>query len=296
MGLWRFYYQSAAKTPLMENKPVTTNVEKVGENFFTKNDGYWNSRILIGTPMTGLVRSEWMVARYGQTIPTNWSHAEIMQWLSSYVPLRYQLVDAENIIAKTLVEGKWEWLLFIESDNVLPPDTFIKLNQYMIKGDVPVVGGLYFTKSVPPEPMIYREMGMGYYANWKMGEKVWCSGLPFGCTLIHASLIRELWKDSPEYMVGNTLTRRVFKHPENNIQDPSGYAVVAGTTDLNFCKELKEKNIFTRAGWAKYQKMKHPFLVDTSIFVQHIDNDGVKWPLSLPKEFLEGKRPLKDFL
>ncbi len=280
----------------MENKPVTTNVEKVGENFFTKNDGYWNSRILIGTPMTGLVRSEWMVARYGQTIPTNWSHAEIMQWLSSYVPLRYQLVDAENIIAKTLVEGKWEWLLFIESDNVLPPDTFIKLNQYMIKGDVPVVGGLYFTKSVPPEPMIYREMGMGYYANWKMGEKVWCSGLPFGCTLIHASLIRELWKDSPEYMVGNTLTRRVFKHPENNIQDPSGYAVVAGTTDLNFCKELKEKNIFTRAGWAKYQKMKHPFLVDTSIFVQHIDNDGVKWPLSLPKEFLEGKRPLKDFL
>jgi hypothetical protein len=280
----------------MKSKPVTVDIKKVGGNFFTKNEGYWNSRLLIGTPMTGLVRSEWMVARYGQTIPTNWSHAEIMQWLNSYIPLGYQLVDAENIIAKTLVEGKWEWLLFIESDNVLPPDTFLKFNQYMIKGDIPVVSGLYFTKSEPPEPMIYREMGEGYYADWKMGEKVWCNGLPFGCTLIHASLIRELWKDAPEYMVGNTLTRRVFKHPENKIDDPTGFAVIAGTTDLNFCKELKERNIFERAGWKEYQKKKHPFLVDTTIFVQHIDGDGVKWPLSLPKEFLEGKRPLKDFL
>ena len=274
-------------------------IEKHGNSFFTRNPGYWNSRLLIGSPMTGLVRSEWVMGRYGQTIPTNWSNAEVVQWMSSYMPLQYQLADAENLIAKTLVEGNWEWLLFIESDNVLPAGTFVKLNEYMIKGDVPVVGGLYFTKSVPPEPMIYRELGKGYYADWKMGEKVWCTGLPFGCTLIHASLIRELWKVSPEYVVNGVTTRRIFKHPDVTVQDPDGFAVVAGTTDLNFFKEIKEKEIFLKADkgrWKAYAKKANPFLVDTRIFVKHIDMDGVQWPLSLPADFLNGKKKLKDFL
>lgn len=258
----------------------------------------WLNRVLIGTPMTGLVRSEWVVGRYHQTIPTNWSHVEIMQWMSSMIPLRYQVADAENIIAKAVVEGKFEWLLFIESDNVLPPETFVKLNQYMIKGDVPIVGGLYFTKSVPPEPMIYREMGKGYFADWKLGDKVWCAGLPFGCTLIHSSIIKELWKDAPEYMVGNVLTRRVFKQPQDIIMEPNGsdFVLTSGTSDLNFCKELIEKKIFERAGWPEYQKKQFPFLVDTSIFVKHIDNDGVQWPTSLAQAFLEGKKTLKECL
>lgn len=263
-----------------------------------ENPGKWVNRILIGTPMTGLVRSEWMVARYGQTIPTNWSHIEVMQWMSSFIPLKYQVADAENIIAKAVVEKNFEWLLFIEADNVLPPNTFVKLNQYMIKGDVPIVGGLYFTKSNPPEPMVYREPGKGYFADWKLGDKVWCRGLPFGCTLIHGSIIRELWKDAPEYMVGNTLTRRVFKHPEDVFIDPNSrdYFIAQGTTDLNFCNELIRNNILERAGWPEFQKKEFPFLVDTSIFVKHIDNDGVQWPVALPKEFMKGEKTLKECL
>ncbi|MGH7239860.1 MAG: hypothetical protein ACREHG_07315, partial [Candidatus Saccharimonadales bacterium] len=133
--------------------------EKKGASFFDKNPGYWNSRLLIGTPMTGLIRSEWHMSRMGQIIPTNWSQAEIIQWMSSYMPLAYQLADAENLIADNMLKGTWEWLLFIESDNIMPPNTFIKLNHYMIKNEEPVVGALYFTKTVPPEPMIYRELG-----------------------------------------------------------------------------------------------------------------------------------------
>jgi hypothetical protein len=256
----------------------------------------WVDRLLIGTPMTGLVRSEWMVARYGQTIPTNWSHSEIMQWMSSYIPLAYQVADAENIIAKACVEGNYDWLLFIESDNVLPADAFVKLNQYMIKGTIPIVGGLYFTKSVPPEPMIYRAPGKGYY--WKLGDKVWCRGLPFGCTLINGKIIRELWKISPEYMVGNTLTRRVFKHPEEVYIDPNGqdFLISQGTTDLNFCNQLIHDGIFEKAGFPEYQKKEFPFLVDTSIFVKHIDNDGIQWPISLEEGFLLGEKTLAQCL
>ena len=263
-----------------------------------KNPGAWNNHILIGTPMTGLVRSEWVAARYGQTIPTNWSHIEVMQWMNSYIPLRYQVADAENVIAKAVVENNFEWLLFIESDNVLPANTFVKINNYMLRGDIPVVGALYFTKSIPPEPMIYRRPGHGYFADWKLGDKVWCSGLPFGCTLIHGSIIRALWKESEEYMVGNIKTRRVFKHPDDVFQDPESLDrfLVQGTTDLNFCAELVRNKIFEKAGWPQYQKKKYPFLVDTSIFVKHIDNEGIQWPTVLAADFMNGKKTLKQCL
>ena len=260
-----------------------------------RHNGVLSNRVLIATPATGLVRMEWVSARYGQIIPTNWSHVEFLQYMSSFIPLGFQVAEAENIIAKQMIEGDFEWLLSIESDNVLPPNAFVKMNSYMIKGDIPVVGGLYFTKGIPPEPMIYREPGKGYYADWKLGDKVWCRGLPFGCTLIHRSIIKALWDDAPEYMVGNTPTRRVFKHPQAK-DDEVGMFNISGTTDLQFCNECIEKNIFEKAGWPEFQKKEFPYLVDTSIFVKHIDNAGNQFPLGLPQEFLSGKVTLKSIL
>jgi hypothetical protein len=113
--------------------------------------------------------------------------------------------------------------------------------------------------------------------------------------LIHNSIIKALWAEAAEYMVGGTLTRRVFKHPEAK-DDEVGFFSISGTTDLQFCNECIEKKIFDKAGWSKYQKMEFPFLVDTSIFVKHIDNNGNQYPLNMPLEFLQGKVTLKSIL
>ncbi len=264
-------------------------------NTLHEGTGHLNDRILIGIPTRGTVRFEWR-AGLQQTMPTNWAHIE-----AAY--LGFPLADAENLIAKACVEGGYEWLLMIEDDNVLPPGAFIRLNQWMIKKTHPIVGGLYFTKSVPPEPMIYREWGKGYFADWKMGQAVACRGLPFGCTLIHASIIKALWDQAPEYMVGETKTRKVFFQPDDMKVDAEGnYYMASGTTDLNFCNQIVKDKIFEKATWKgkhiwkDFQKKKYPFLVDTKIFVQHIDLDGVKWPLALPQKFLEGKATFKSTL
>lgn len=263
-----------------------------------KNKGNWVNRILVGTPTTGNVRMEWVNARYSQTIPTNWSHVDVQQWMSPYIPLGYQVADAENLIAKACVEGDFEWLLFLEHDNVLPPGAMVKINEYMIKGDEPVVAGLYFTKSVPPEPLVYREKGKGYFADWKLGEKVRVRGLPFGFTLISGKLIKELWKDAPEYNVNGTITRRVFNAPNSVTYDDQeiGWFTNAGTSDLDFCNKIIVEGYLERAGFPKHQKMENPFIVDTTIFVKHIDNQGVMYPIQLPKEFLEGKITYREAL
>jgi hypothetical protein len=258
-----------------------------------ENHGYWKSRIVIGTPSTGLVRIEWVAARYGQVIPTNWSMSEMKPWINSTIPLRYLVADAQNIIVQHTLQQDAEWCLLLEQDNVLPADAFIKLNQYMIKKTVPVVSGLYFTKSVPPEPMTYREEGFGYYSDWKMGDKVWCSGVPTGCLLIHTSILKKMWEESPEYNAGGLIVRRVFETPAKIWFDEEAGLMrsEAGTSDLYWCKRIRKEGFFEKAGWPKYQKMKYPFLVDTNLFVFHIDENGRKFPLELPKEYLVAKKP-----
>lgn len=257
------------------------------------NHGTWMNRLVIGHPMTGLVRVEWMFGRFGQTIPCNWSHTDVVQFMSPYVPLCYQVADAENLIARTVIQADAEWLLFWEQDNIPPNDALIALNQYMLSKEAPVVGGLYFTKSVPPEPLVYRGIGNSYFDEWRLGDKVWVSGLPFGFTLIHGAIIKAMWEESPEYVVNGQTTRRVFEAPRHNWMDPEkgAYLSNAGTSDLAWCKRVIEGNFLAKAGWPKFQKRKHPFLIDTSLFVRHIDNNGVQWPLEVPERFKPNGKP-----
>jgi hypothetical protein len=255
-----------------------------------KNTEKYQYRVMLGTPTTGLVRAEWVHARYSQIIPTNWSALTVAQFMSSLFPIEYQIADAYNLILKSAIEGNVEWLLTIESDNILPLDGFIRMTEYMRKGDIPVVSALYFTKSVPPEPLLYRQSGMGYFDKWKLGDKVWVSGIPMGFTLYHMSLLKAMWRESPEYIVSGTTTRRVFETPGRNIYDPARGGMVSetGTQDLEWCKTVISGNFLEKAGWGQFVKKhpKYPFLVDTNLFVRHISTDGVQFPIEVPSEFI----------
>ena len=272
---------------------------KTAYPMIANNPNKWTNRLAISTPTIGTVRMEWVQARFGQVIPTNFSLIDIHQFMNSYAPIGYQLVDAENLTAKVVVDGDFDWFLSWEDDNIPPLDALIKVNEYIIKNDVPIVSGLYFTKSEPPEPILYKGIGRGYYADWKLGQKVWVDGIPFGFNLIHGSIIKALWKESPEYIVNGTVTRRVFDNPSESYLDPvsGGWMSTSGTTDLAWCKRIMTENIFIKAGWPQYQKKKYPFLVDTSIFVKHIDRQtGTQYPIGLPKDFLSGKITWREAL
>lgn len=248
----------------------------------------WQKRVLIFTPSRGAVRMEWVQARYGQIIPTNWSFVEMMQFINPYVPVGYQLADAQNLMAKVVVEQNIEWVIYIEDDNVIPQDAFLRLNQYMNEGTIPVVSGLYFLKSTYTEPLLYRGRGTSHFRDWKLGDRVWVDGIPFGLRLEHGSLIRAAWEESEEYVVNGVTTRRVFSEPRAMWFDPNGGGMVAkgGTTDLEWCTRLMDDGLLKKAGWPKFQKMQWPFLVDTRIFVKHIDPNGVMWPIAIPSRYV----------
>jgi len=203
------------------------------------------------------------------------------QYMNSFIPLRYQVDDAQNLIVKAMLEKDFEWLLFIEHDVLIPPDAFVRINDYIRSEDFPVVSGLYFTRSIPSEPLLYRGRGTSFYSKWKFGDKVWVDGVPTGFLLVHGGLLRKMWEESEDYLInGRTPTRRVFQTPRRMWVDPQTkqFNTVTGTSDLDWSTKVMEGGFLKKSGWSKYQKMRYPFLVDTNIFCKHINMDGTQFP------------------
>lgn len=248
------------------------------------NDPGYVNRLMVATPVTGLVRIEWVQARYGQVIPTNWSQVQMLQFMDSFMPLRYQVADAQNLIVKEFVEKDFEWLLLWEHDVCPAPDACIRLNQHIQEKSFPVLSGLYFTRSSPSEPLIYRGRGTGAYTQWKMGDMVWCDGVPTGFLLIHHALLKAMWKDSAEYVVNNQVTRRVFETPRNLWFDPESnqFNVTTGTSDLDWCTRVMKGDYLRKAGWGSFvdnlPNPEYPFPVDTNLFCKHIEVSGQQYP------------------
>jgi len=248
-------------------------------------------RLMVSVPLTGMLRAEWVLARYGQTIPCNWSQVEIIHWLDQYSPMGFLVADARNVAVHHCIKDGFEWLLFIDHDVILPHDAFIRFNDYMLKGDVPIVGGVYFTKSVPSEPLMYRGRGTSYFKDWKFGEKVWLDGMGLGCHLLHRSLLEVVWNESEEYRMGDLVIRKVFETPSATTYDAEKnvWLSMGGTEDLTFYSRLMNDKVYERAGWPKFQKMQYPLLCDTNLFCRHIDlMSGTMYPAAgEEKEYLK---------
>lgn len=244
------------------------------------NDPGYTNRLLVATPTTGLIRMEWALGRWGCTIPTNWSQVQLIQWLSTFAPIQYLIADAQNMIVKEAIEKNYEWVFLWEHDVVPQPDALIRLNEHIRSERNPIVSGLYYTKSVPAEPMIYRGRGNSYYTDWEFGDEVMCDAVPTGFLLIHSSILRAMWDESAEYVVNGQKTRRVFNTPRELFHDPitGQFNSTTGTSDLDWCTRVMEGKYFEKAGWKKHQKMRYPFLCDTGIFCKQIDEQGVMYP------------------
>jgi hypothetical protein len=165
---------------------------------------------------------------------------------------------------------------------LIPDNTLVILNQYMLDAKIPVISGLYYSRSRPSNPLIFRGRGNGHYNDFQIGDKVWCDGVPTGCLLIHHSVLRLMWDESPEYGVRQAdgrveITRRIFETPRVSNVSAGIHNNVSGTSDLNWCDRVMREEVFERAGWAVEDKA-NPFLVDTNIFCKHINPNGEQFP------------------
>jgi len=283
-----------------KRETITTPIDTI-----VRNIGIYNRRLMIGTATLGTVRIEWVSHRKGQIIPINWKGGEVVvPYLHPSVhAVGYQIADAQNVIAEHIVSDGYEWLLLWE-DDVLPPfDALLRIDEHIATSNHPIVAGLYYTKSDPSWPLVFKGSAesSGCFTDFKLGDQIWVDGVCTGFTLIHSSIIKWMWENSPRYtMPDGKVVSQVFETPRRGWIDPetSNYFTEMGTSDLTFCKRIIKENVFAKTGWKDYAKKKYPFLVDTRIFCHQIDPYGRMFPISAnkivgPKVF-KGPTPKAD--
>lgn len=172
------------------------------------------------------------VPRSGKAVPSEWAFAlkfmdfPINMFGVYHSPLGLPVDEARNSCVEFAREQKSKYLFFLDEDTVPPTETVRKF-VYLMENNpgIDVLGGVYFSKCMPPAPLVFRGNGAGSYWDWKIGEMFWCTGLGMGCTMIRMSVFDKIEK--PYF-----LTVKADGHIDNV------HKVEAWTEDLYFCEKV----------------------------------------------------------
>lgn len=200
-----------------------------------------------------------IIPAYGQ-VPTK----AVASWLSMYNPPNQKIVRLfavgmevgaayENCVASILAHpdlSQFKYLLFMEHDNIVPPDGFVQLLKRMEQHpEYSVIGGLYFTKGESGQPQIWGDPN-NHPLNFRPqkpdhnGGLVECNGTGQGFTLARLDMFKD-----PKF------ERPWFK---TSCDTKSG----CYTQDLWFAQQAR--------------KLGYRFAVDCSVRVGHYDLAGDK--------------------
>lgn len=156
-------------------------------------------------------------------------------------PFGYTVADAQNLIIEKALEGGYDYVFFVEDDNLIPRDALVKLLHHKAE----VVGGIYYRKYLPLETagMHYDKDGHPASIEYTIGDVIHDTlVLPMGCTLIKTSVFEKMEKP---YFKEATVKGRP-----------------ALTSDTYICQKLRDSGV--------------DIITDTSVQVLHIDKHSGK--------------------
>lgn len=234
-----------------------------------------------------------------QLVPKAWAFAlrfldpPINLYSSYFSPEGLAVDEARNQCVQYARDMNAKYLMFLDEDTVPAPNALQKFIFHMENNDfIQVLGGVYFSKSVPSAPLIFRGNGAGSYWDWKVGEMFWATGLGMGCTLIRMSVFDKL--ESPYF-----LTIKADAHIDAVAK------AEAWTEDLYFCEKVLKAHGWTSSqqaleGRAVTKKLAKPIWCDASVICDHWDIKNCKVyglpQLSKPavRRFAVGKKKVLD--
>lgn len=148
--------------------------------------------------------------------------------------------DALQDMAEEALRLGAEFALFLDDDTQPPPSVILDLMRVLETSDEDVMacGGIYTTKTVPPEPIVYMGPGEGAYWNWKMGDVFPCWAVGNGCLMVRTKIFEKMskpwFKDLFTY-------EQVAEHPDVFPEIVgNGPAIVSISPDIFFFTKLAQ--------------------------------------------------------
>jgi len=172
---------------LSHNKIPTKEIELKKRLGIPLNINFKPVKLLIGIPSRGMVSAHWVIPLLKQGNPIN-TTIEYRFIIGKEVGI------ARNELVEEALKMKADYLFFLDDDVIISPNTITRLiNIADEKKDI--VAGVYYTKQIPPQPLIFKGRGTGSFKNWKVGEILDdIDGVGMGLTLIKTEIFEKLKK------------------------------------------------------------------------------------------------------
>lgn len=143
--------------------------------------------VFIGVPTFGAVSIQWHGHMMQLQTPLN----RVIR--HTYV-MGKEVGDARNEIAEHVLRyqgplgERAKGVIFIDDDVLVPPDTVARL----LAHNRPIMAGLYYAKTVTPQPLILKSPHEGLVTEWEPGAVVDCYAHGMGCTWIAREVFEAL--------------------------------------------------------------------------------------------------------
>jgi len=197
--------------------------------------------VVIGIPSFGMVSTYFMQSRASQQFP-------LVSSAIDKIVLNRPIADARNEIVEFALQQNANYIYWLDDDVLAPPDAFLKL--FMQQKDI--INGVYWSKSNPPMPLLFRGHLQGPYLDWHVGDLIEVDAAGMGLTLVKTDVYRKMAQElgGPWYSVDY----HSFPGDAPSISTPNN------TEDLYF--------------YWKARKLGYKIWADTSVQAFHFDKNN----------------------
>lgn len=189
--------------------------------------------VVVGIPSFGMVSTYFMQARNGQQFPLVSSSVDC-------IVLNKPIAEARNEIVEFALSQDANYIYWLDDDVIAPPDAFLKLQRH----NKDIINGVYWSKSNPPMPLLFRGHLDGPYMNWHVGDLIEVDAAGSGLTLVKTDVYRKISEKvgGPWYSTEYGSFASQTESPVNNTEDlyfywkakKAGFQVWADTSVQGF--------------------------------------------------------------
>jgi len=168
---------------------------------YTKWEPKYNFGLQISIATRGIIDARFMVHMHNVThnLPTGfaWRYEFAISDRKTQSEGTHFAFDTDKLrqrLAEDALKTKCKYTLFIDDDVFIPVNGIKRMIRIMEDGKCDVLCGIYWTKSLPPEPVIYKDNCSGPYFNFPKNKifKIYSAGL--GCCIFKTDILKKIKK------------------------------------------------------------------------------------------------------
>lgn len=174
------------------------------------NGKVFGVNVVVGIPTFGMISHYFYQARQAQQFP-------LVSSAVDKIVTNKPIAEARNEIVQYALDQGANYIFWLDDDVIAPPDAFLKL--YMHQKDI--INGVYWSKSNPPMPLLFRNHLEGPYMDWHIGDFIEIDAAGNGLTLVKTDVYRKMEKElgGPWYSTEYASFKNATNSPSNNTED-----------------------------------------------------------------------------